>query len=330
MSDIKEVIKLFKFAGQVRSFIFLTLLRCPFDALYTAYQACFLQYAFSALDDLSKKELYNACIMFGIGSLLLFLYNGTMWTIYSTYVTKWVGRIRRSLFEHISALSLQQIEERPTGEWITRLNADVEAATAILNKAIHLPHAVVALVNICVMSLILLILYPGIYALILAFMIPHLLITKAFIAGPTARNAMKLQELISTNTTDMNALITCAETAILYDAQGFLLNNFEESSKKIRKANMKIIHRRAIENGLIPLMGLGGYLLILLVSGNLIIAGTMTFGSLTAAFQYRAGMQKSMNMLVDSITNISKSLAGIKRVNETMSIRAEEEEWMNN
>jgi len=101
----------------------------------------------------SPQETTGA--FYGIGSLILFLHNGTIWTLYSTYVIKWVGAIRRKIFIHISSLSLHQIESRSTGEWITRLNSDVYAATALLNQQMHLPHAVCAAINICASSVIL-------------------------------------------------------------------------------------------------------------------------------------------------------------------------------
>ena len=89
-----------------------------------------------------------------------------------------MGIIRRKLFRHISCLSLQQIEAKPSGEWITRLNADVQAATAILNQAIHLPHAVVSTVNICVSSMILVLINPWVFGLVIVFVIPHILVSQ--------------------------------------------------------------------------------------------------------------------------------------------------------
>ncbi len=329
MRNLQDIRELFKMVGGVRRFIILTLLRCPFDALYTAIQASFLQLAFEAIYQENQKGLYYACAIFGIGSLLLFLYNGTVWTLYATYVTKWVGAIRRKLFGHISCLSLQQIEAKPSGEWITRLNTDVQAATAILNQPIHLPHAVVSTVNICVSSIILVLINPGMYGLIITFVVPHILISHLFIAKPMTLLSMNVQEATAKNTTAMNAIMTCADTAILYDAQGFLLKRFEESSLELRKENMKIQHRKAIGNGLLPLIGMSGYLVILLIGGRWIATGTITFGELTAAFQYRGGLLKSLMMLINSLINIRTSLAGVRRVNETMGMTLEEQVWKN-
>jgi ABC-type multidrug transport system fused ATPase/permease subunit len=324
MCNIRDIRELFRMAGRVRRFIILTLLRCPFEALRTTLQASFLQFAFGMINKENQNGLYYVCVLFGIGSLFLFLYNGTVWTFYATYVIKWVGAIRRKLFSHISCLSLRQIEAKPSGEWITRLNSDVHAATAMLNQNLHIPHAVVAIVNICVSSMILVMMNPGIFGLIIMFVIPHILFSQLLIAKPMTRFALNAQETAAKNTTDMNALVTCADTAILYDAQGFLLKRFEKSSLELRRANMKIQHRKALESGLLPFMGMSGYLVILLMGGSWIAAGTMTFGELTAAFQYRGGLLIGSMMLINSLMNIRTALAGVKRVNETMGISLEE------
>jgi len=234
------------------------------------------------------------------------------------------GENTPEIVRHISCLSLQQIEARPSGEWITRLNSDVQAATALLNQPLHVPHAVVATVNICVCSIILALLNPDIFGLIIVFVIPHILISQFYIAKPMIGHAINVQEITARNTTDLNALMTCADTAILYGAQEFLLRRFEKSSLDLRKANMKIHHRKAIGNGLLPLMGLCGYLVILLAGGRWMASGTMTFGDLTAVFQYREGLLKGSMMLINSLTNIKTALAGVKHINETMDITPEE------
>ena len=319
-----EVRKLFGVAGGFRRFVILTLLRCPFDAMRTVIQASFLKFAFDAINKDSIKHLFVVCALFGIGSLFLFLYNGVVLSMYAAYVIQWVGRIKQAVLGHISELSLQQMEARPSGEWITRLNTDVQTAAAILNQPMHLPHAVVSTVNICVSAAILVSVNPAIFGLVIMFVIPHILISQLFIARPMTRLAMNVQEATAGNTTDMSALVTCADTAILYGADQFLLRRFEESSLKLRTANMKIQERKAMGSVLLLIMGMSGYLVVLLIGGSWVSSGRMTFGDLTAAFQYRGGILVGSIILVNSLINISASLGGIKRVNETMSIALEE------
>ncbi|MDO8685533.1 MAG: ABC transporter ATP-binding protein [Clostridiales bacterium] len=321
---MRELLNLFKITGRGARYFSLLLLRCPFDALQTVIQASFLQFSFLAINQKSASNLHIVCAAFGIGSLLLFLYNGTVWTVYASYIIRLISVLRGKLFGHVSGISLQQIEAKSSGEWFTRLNADVQSTSAMLSQPIHLPHAVVSIVGICVSATILFAMNPAIFALVILFLIPHMLISQLFIAKPMTALATKSQETTAQNTTDMNALVTCADTAILYEAQDFMLNRFEESSLNLRKVNMKIRKRSAAGGALLPMMGMSGYLTILLIGGIWISAGNMTFGELMAAFQYRGGVLVGSIMLINSLISIRIALAGVRRINETMHIQSEE------
>jgi ABC-type multidrug transport system fused ATPase/permease subunit len=316
--------KLFDITGMFRRFVILTLLRLPFDPFYNIIHALFLKHAFDAVNDTDKSALATACALFGVGSILLFLNNGTVWTIYSAFVARWTAALRRKLFRHISSLSLKQMEERTAGEWITRLNADLRAAAAVLDQPIHLPHAAVSLANICVSSIILASASPMMFGLVILFAAPHLLISQLAVVRPMTRLAADVQEAMAENTSDMDTVIACADTALVYDAQGFLLERFEKSSLNVMRKSMRLHRRRALGNGLIPLMGISGYLALLLAGGSRIAGGAMAFGSLIAVLQYRVGFLKSLNMFLNSMTNIKTAMAGVKRVCETMSIVPEE------
>lgn len=319
---LHELRDLFKITGRGDQFILLLLLRCPFEAIRTILQANFLQFSFLAINQRHIDNLYISCGIFGIGSLLLFLYNGTIWMFFSTYVIKLEGNLRNKLFAHVSTLSLQQVDTKSSGEWFTRLNTDVQLS--ILSKPLHLPHAVVAFVSICVSAFILFVINPFILGLVILFLVPHLLISQLFIAKPMTAYAIKSQEATANNTTDMNAFITCADTAIIYDGWRFLLNQFEESSLNLHKSNMKIKRRRAIYDALLPIMGMGGYLTVLLIASTQISSGHMSFDELTAVFQYRVGLLTGSLMLTNCLISIKTSLAGVRRVNETMHIKLEE------
>jgi ABC-type multidrug transport system fused ATPase/permease subunit len=321
MRDLRE---LFHLTGGFRRFTILLILRCPFDAFHTFVQANFLYYAFNVVNQNSLPDLYLTCLLYGVGCFLLFLYNGTVWIFYAAFFTKWTAAIRGKLFGHVSRLSLKQIEGKLSGDWITRLNADVYSATAVIGQPLHLPHAACGAVNLSVSSIVLFLMNPEVYGLSMLFIIPQVLISRFFIAKPMPGLYRKSLENTAQNTVDMNALITCADTAILYDAQEFLLHNFEKSSLRLRKINMKMRRRFALQNGVMPVFGLGGYLIILLIGGIWISAGEITFGGLTAAFQYRGDILTGAMMLSASLMNIRASLAGAKRLNETMQISLEE------
>ncbi len=320
---MRELRQLLRAVGSARRFAALLALRAPFDMAMTLVQAAFLSASFDAMAAVDRPALLAACLWFGVGSALLFLYNGTVWTLYAAFAVRWTGRLRRMLFRRIAGLSLRQVEQRPAGEWLTRLNADAQAASALLNQPLHLAHMLCSIVNLGVSAALLLRADGRVFALVALFVIPHLLLGR-LVARPVSALQERALQAAAHNAADADALVTCADLALLYDAQGLLLERFERSSRELRRCQMALRVRGALNAGLLPLLGMAGYLALLLAAGSWIAQGQMTFGGLTAAFQYRGGVLLGAMMLVNCVINIRAAMAGVRRVLETLDMALEE------
>lgn len=313
VSDIRRLLSFCKCSKQ---FITLLLLRSPFEAGSTVANALFLQNAFNAVSQNDNEGLTRVCLAFGGLMLLLFLYNGAIWSIYAPFITKLEGRLRLEMFNKISALSCEKIESAPKGDLMTRLNTDVQMP---FSQPIHLPHLACSVINIIVSSAILCAMNTEVFGLVLLFVIPHILFSQFFIAKAMPELMKNSIKAVAENTYDLSPFVTCADSSAVYDAGGYLLNKFCSSSMKLLKANMKIKRKNAISNAIAPIFGMGGYLAILLFSSEWISSGLFSFGDLTAAFQFRNGILVGTMMLISSIVNIRSSLAGIRRVNEILA-----------
>ena len=215
---LREMRTLLTFTGSSVKFMFLLLLRCPFDAAMTIINATFLQHAFNAIARNYSAQLAPVCLTFGLASLCLFLYNGTVWSIYAPFVTRMESRLREKLFIKISSFSYERIEAVPQGEWVTRLNIDVQMP---FSRPMHLPHAICAIVNISVSAVILWLISPKMFGWVLLFVIPHIAVSQFLIARVMPELNKKSLESTAKNTDELTALITCADVAELYDAQLF-------------------------------------------------------------------------------------------------------------
>ena len=317
---IAEMRKILKTTDCTIKFIMLLLLRCPFDAAFTVINAVFLQNAFNSLTRNDATSLSTACFGFGVANLCLFLYNGTVWSVYAAFVVRMEGRLRKKLYQKISSLSCQKIEDAPPGNWLTLLNADVRMP---FSRPLHFPHAVCAITNISVSAVILWIMNPAAFGWIMVFVIPHILVSQFLIAKAMPELNKKCLEAAAANASEVTSLITCADVAVLYDAHDFLMKRFKKSSLNLLRANMDVRAKNALSAAILPLFGLSGYLTLLIVAGGWIANGELTFGDLTAAFQYRGGVLTGAIMLINSLIAISASMASIRRLNATMSEETE-------
>lgn len=321
---LRKLNEFFHITGYRKTFIILIMLRCPFEAFRTIIHACFLQYSFAAIESKNTNHLYIICGLFGIGSLLLFLYNGVVWMTYAKFTIRLIRVLREKMFQHVSGISLADMDDKSSGEWFTRMNSDVVGATGLLNQPLQLPHAAVAIVGLMVSSSIILYINPRIFILVILFVLPHILISQLLIAKPITKLSKQSLEVTAENTFYLNSMITCADVAFLYDAKDFMLKQFEESSKSILKANMRIRKRSALGDALLPMLGMSGYLTILLLGGAWIMNGDLSFSQLLALFQYRGGVLLCAMMLTNCVISIKTSLASVERVIETMKISLEE------
>lgn len=311
-----EMKKLFRRIGNGGRYALLMLLRSPVSCAMTAIHALFLQYAFNAVQMGDGGALTGICLLFGVASLGLFLYNGSIWSgLAAPLTTRMEGGLRETLLRKVCGLPLEKMESLPRGEWVTRLNLDVQAP---FTEA--LPNGVAALVNLTVSAVVLWVLEPAVFGLVALFVIPHILCSQLLIARAMPTLGKFTLEATARNTGDLAALVECADVALLYDGKAYLLRRFEESSKGVFKAKMKICLRNALGAGILPLFGLGGYVVLLAVGAGWIASGALTFGDLTAAFQFRGGVLLGALNLIRCIVTYKENLAGVRRLNRTLEL----------
>jgi len=309
---LKEMKKILTITGGAWKFILLLFLRSPFGAASTIVYANFLGRAFDAAENGMTVSLNRVCLLFLIQSICLFLYNGAVWCVYAPFAVRMEKKLRVKAFERISSFSYEKIESSSTGEWITNLNADVEAP---FSQPLHFPGFFGAVVSITVSAVFLWRADPGIFGWVMLFVIPHIVISQLIIARAMPGLTEKSLEAKAKNTDGLSAFITCADVSALYGSADYLMKKFEESSIGLLKANMKIYFKKAFGEAILPLFGVSGYFVLLYISSGWIADGAFTFGGLTAAFQYRGGVLLGSFTLINSAVAIKASMAGVRRIN---------------
>lgn len=314
---IRSLSRVFKQVGKFPTYIRLLLLRCPFDAALTTANAWFLQHSFEAISQGCEVKLRYGCVYFEIASLLLFLYNGSIWCLYARFATNFTGKLRKMVFYSIVHMPFKKFDEKTSGEWMTRLNSDAQMTINLLNAPFNIPHAVVSVVNISVSALLLLRINPTLMVVTLLFVIPHVVVNRKLVYIKVTKLMEQSQEYTERNLTCFSTLITCADIVSLYDAKDFVMNAYEQSSIEMVRANMRIHIRKAVNSLVIPLFGMSGYIVILLLGLIMIRRSLLTFGTLTAALQYRGAILMGTMLFINSMTEIRMNAVGLRRMEET-------------
>lgn len=311
-----ELSKLVRRMGLWRKYIFLLLLRSPFDAFRTWLSADLMKSIFRCLEQSHSGALLKLCAGYGLLCAMLFVYNGVIWTKYAEFSVKAEIRLQKMMVEKILSLPLQRTEHGLSGEWVTRLNSDIQAAFTMMNGPMNLPHLAVSVINIMLSCLFMLrssILFLGITWL---SAIPQFLIHDRMVLKSLPKLKEESQDAMAGNTSAIKPLLTDAEAILLYDAKELMMRNCAENSRRFMKINMKMHVKKAVSNVSMRFFGIGGYLAILFIGYRYISSGDMAFSDVVYCFQVRGSILSGMSMLITCLNNMKANAVCIKRINE--------------
>ncbi len=315
MSDFRKLVKRM---GVWRKYIFLLLLRSPFDALMTLLSANLMKSVFRCLEMDYSCALLKLCVGYGLLCAMLFVYNGLVWSKYAAFSAKVEIWLEKKMFDKILSLPLNWIDRCFSGEWMTRLNSDIQAALTMMNGSLNIPHLAVAAINILLSCLLMRkssLLFLGITWM---FAIPQFVINDKIVLKAIPKLKEESQNAMAENTSAIKPLLTDADTILLYDAKELMMTNCAKHSKRLMKINIKMHMRKAVSDVSMRLFGIGGYLMILFIGMRLISNEIMAFSDVVYCFQVRGSFLSGMFMLMTCFNNLKANSVCIKRVKDIL------------
>ncbi len=303
-----------KKSGLHRTYIILLLLRAPFDAVRTWMLAGLMKHVFYSIETGDTENLVTKGVFYRLICVLLFLYNGTVWSIYAAFSAKVEVFLQKMVINRILSFSLRQVERIRNGEWLTRLNNDVQLAVTIMNAPLHMPHLVVATINTIIASALLFKCNLLLFCIVYAFTIPYLFINYGLVIKSVPKLKRESINAMAENTSSIEPLISDAEVIHIYEAEKLIINQCELSSRKIMEMNMRIHIRNSLSEAVIRFFGSFGYLVILLIGYYMICKGNMLLSDLVYGFQVRSSLIASLTMLIVSYNNIKMNSVCIDRL----------------
>ena len=314
MSDFCRLIKRM---GIRRRYVVLLLLRSPFDALRTWMLARLMKSVFRCLEaDACAAGQVNPGI-FGSLPVICIIY-GFIWSAYAAFSARAEAWLQGKVLERILALPLKRVDDHFSGEWITKLNSDIQAAFMMMNGPMNIPHLAVSVINTMLASFLMFrssLLLLGVTWL---FVLVQLSVNYKVVLEPTPGLREASLKAMSQSTSAIIPLITEADVILLYDAGELMLRSCEESSRELLKSNMRLHMRKALNDAVMRLLGIGGYLTILLIGYGFIDRGAMAFSDVVYCFQVRGSVIAGTSMLVVCLNNLKANSVCVRRINETL------------
>lgn len=312
MSDFLDLIKKM---DVLRKYVILLILRSPFDALRTWMLANLMKTTFYCLETKDADGLAVSCVVYGLICALLFFYNGTVWSIYAVFTAKLEAGLQKAMLQKVMDMPLKRVESHFSGEWITKLNSDIQEACIMMNGPLNIPHMVVAVMNTLLASFLIFRSSPLLFGITWLLAIPHLFMNDKIVLKHMTGLKEESQRAMADSTSAIKPLITEADTILLYDAGDLMMKKCEESSLKLMQVNQSMHMRNALSNAVLRLFGCGGYFVILMAGYHLMLGAVLSFSDVVYCLQVRGAVLLGMSMLITSVNNIKARLVCVRRIN---------------
>lgn len=314
---MKDAYKMLKEIGLHRRFVIQMILRAPFDTLMTILTANMMN-SFLLQIEAGDRSGVTAMFFVYLGfSVLLFAYNMTVWmTISVENDVLLQSRLRTEAFEALMELTPAELESEGTGEWMTRLNNDVDTACNYFLQPVNFMHTMIALVSVVISSIIMICMNLPLFAVALVCMLPFFLLNTMVITKDVKKYREAGRKAFARYTGLLEPAVETADVLEVFDGKEFLMEKIEEESLGILRENMKFHRRTALTNLVNSFSGCLGYLLLLAVGNAMIGTTVRDFAALTKFTQYRAYTTKSTFVAGAGISNMRTNIVGIQRIRE--------------
>ena len=320
-----KVIRILKELGLWKTFVIVMILRSPFDFLNSVLNANMLENFIRLTDQRDGDNLSRTFRVFLLLTLLLFAYNASIWATVAVKTDMMLHRsLRMKLLESMLSRTQQEMEEYSEGDWITRLNSDVDKVADYLTAPINFMHSMIAVVNFVLSSVILIMLNPTLFGVSLFLMIPFFILSSIVIVRNIPKFRKNAQESFARYTNWMEPILEAGDAIAVFDGQDIVLDKVREESEKIMRENVKAHRRTAWSSAVSATSGMTGYILLLLIGNSMIGTKIKDFAGLIKITQYRGRMMMGVMCVNSGINNMKSNLMGVVRVDEILKTETTE------
>ena len=315
----RKVRKILRETGMTRDFILIMILRAPFDFINAILSANMLESFIHMAERKEEGELLSTFGMFLLFTVILFGYNMFVWAVVSMKINiRFIKKLRMRVYKSLLRRTGQEMEELSAGDWISRLNSDIDKTDLYLVGPLNFMHLLIASVNMTLSAAVLFMLNRTMLAVSLLVTLPFFYLSSVVVIRKVPVFKKNSREHYAKFTNWMEPVVAASESIRIFDGEELVLAKAEEESLKIMKNNMKAHKRTALASGINTFSGMTGYLLLLFLGNSMIGSELDDFARMMKITQYRGEMMKSVMMINNCVGRMKGNLPAAERVEEVL------------
>ena len=228
--------------------------------------------------------------------------------------------LRGQISRKLNRLPLRFFDQNKSGEVLSRITSDLDKIAEVLQTGLL---KLIVAIGTIIGSLIVMFYYSvPLTCIFLLFMAVSVLITR-IVAKKNLRYATERQETVGDLTGLVEELYNGRDVIKAYNHEAQSLHQVEGSAERNRASNQKADFLTNCVNPLIRLLTRLANVVIAIIAGHAMLAGTMTVGVVQAFFQYINQTAEPLTEASYMINSLQSALASAKR---TFELLDEEEE----
>lgn len=223
--------------------------------------------------------------------------------------------LRQDLFAKVQQFSFKNIDDFSTGSLVTRLTNDIQQIQNVIMMGLRMMFRAPGMF---VGALIMAFLMNARLAVVILVVVPLLTLAIALILKTAYPRFQMMQRTIDHLNNGIQEALTNVRVIKSFVREDYEEKKFQKANDDLKQASMRALN---IVIATMPVMTLAMNITTLAVvwyGGNIIIAGNMQVGDLTAFTTYIVQILMSLMMLSMVFLQSSRAMACVKRVNEVM------------
>ena len=315
----RKVRKILKETGMTKDFILVMILRAPFDFINALLSANMLETFIRLAERKEEGELLPTFGMFLLFTVIMFGYNMFVWAVVTMKINiRFIKKLRMRVYKSLLSRTGQEMEELSAGDWISRLNSDIDKTDLYLVGPLNFMHLLIASVNMTLSAAVLFMLNRTMLAASLLVTLPFFFLSSVVAIRKVPVFKKNSREHYAKYTNWMEPVVNASESIRIFDGEELVMAKAEEESLKIMKNNMKAHKRTALATGINTFSGMTGYLLLLFLGNSMIGSELDDFARMMKITQYRGEMMKSVMMINSCVGRMKGNQPAAERVEEVL------------
>ncbi|MCU1266399.1 MAG: transporter related [Acidobacteria bacterium] len=239
----------------------------------------------------------------------------------TTSVAQWVGHdLRRTLYHHIQRLSLSYHDNKRTGDLISRVTSDIESVQDFVSQAL-----LGLLVNVLTLLGMLAVMFylDWRFTLIALSVAPALFIVVYSFTRRIKQASRAVRKKEGEIASVVQEVLSSIRVVKAFSREDYEQERFEKQSLATVETALRARGLKAKLAPIVEVIVAAGTCLVMWYGVRLVMAGTISPGSLLVFLIYLGKMYKPMRELSKMTDTISKTAIGYERIREVLETERE-------